>query len=254
MTLCGDDYLLVPALKRTGPAASDGKEVVADEKKASKSPLDRGMVTRLMATSIKRAKTVKAVLVLDLGAVTGSANTALTTVIPCDLTGCGDYSSWLQLFDEVRVNSVKLVATIGGTATATAALSTLVHGTISFDPCDATAVSGVTQNLKATHHVGPFLIGNVTGTTIGTNQFCSTLATTSQKGYVELGPIKLVPQLPKNSAGTMGPSPVGSDWVPTTDAAIVAAYFKFYCEAPGASLAWRHRSYVFFDVEFLMRG
>jgi hypothetical protein len=255
VTLCGDEYLLVPKPKLARSVAADDVKSVVPKEMSSLTKANVASVGRLFATTLKRGARTKATLVLDLGAVTGTAATALTTSIPCDLTGCGDYSSWLNLFDEVRVNAVKLKTIVGGKGSATVSVDPIsAVGSVSFDPCDATAPSSVQANIKATHHLGPFTIGNSVGTTIGTNVYSQTVANTSNRGYMELGPISLVPQLPKNSAGTMGPSPVGSDWVPTTNGAIVAAYFKFYCEAPAANLAWAHRSFVFFDVEFRMRG
>jgi hypothetical protein len=255
LVLCGDEYFLVskPKLAR-GDAADDVKSVVP-RGVSSLAKANEGSANRLFAASMTRGKRVKATLVQDLSEVIGTAATALTTSIPCDLTQCGDYSSWLNLFDEVRVNSVKLKTLVGGLGSATVATSpTKAVGSIAFDPTDATAVTTVIANLKAEHHLGPFTIGSVTGTTIGTNVYSQTRLACGREAYMELGPIRLVPQLPKNSGGTQGVAAVGSDWVPTTNGSIVAAYFKFYCEAPSSNLAWVHRSFLFFDVEFRMRG
>lgn len=258
MTIAGQDYVLVPKSvdKDLGGRTSDVKEVIASPEKALlATPAKSPGISRMFQTAWKRGRLYKTTLVLDHGLTTGTAATALATVLSADLTSATGFSSFLNLFDEVRVQAVKLLTIPGITATGAGVIDgNSAVGSVAFDPTDSTAVSSIAANLTASHHLGPFQMGQPNGVSLTTGQFAAVLQNVSPKGYMELGPVPLVNQLPLNTGGIQGLQPLGSDWVPVRDAAIITSYWKFYMETPTANIAWNHRSFTIFSAEFRMRG
>jgi len=207
-----------------------------------------------IARTVFGMKPVKARLVYDFGVTTSAANTALNTALPCDLAAAYNIASWINLFDEVRVRRVRLTAAVGlGGSGGTG--GGLGSGLIScaWDPTDPTVVTSTQENFEATRHA-MVVAESSTPSTLATGTVVSAIVASRPNGLLELDSGLLVPQIQGNSGGTVNPSPVGGDWIPTTSAAIVVGYFKYYIPAAGANTVSFHRSLLAFECEFRMRG
>jgi len=207
-----------------------------------------------LARTVFGMKPVKARLVYDFSLVTSSANTALTTVLPCDLAAANNVQSWINLFDEVRVRQVHLTAAVGaGGSGGSGAGGGSYFVTCAWDPTDSTAVASTAENFEATRHA-LCIGGSSTPSTLPTGSVCSAIVASRPNGLFELSSGRLVEQIMGNSAGTVNPSPIGGDWIPCTSAAIVVGYFKYYIPAAGSNQVTFHRSLIAFECEFRMRG
>jgi len=194
-------------------------------------------------------------LIQEFAASNGANNTAYVVVFPADIALASDISSWLNLFDEMRMDALEMRSVpYLGSSGGTTAVSPLIW-TAAFDPDQAAAVSSNAANLKATRHIGPSPIGISNGVSLATGQYTLCAFPVTSNGHVVLHSGKLEREvLPGSSGGVLAPNPVRGAWVPTTTASAVGGYFKWYGEAIGTNAYMGTRTYIVFTAEFRIRG
>jgi len=226
-----------------------------DSKGEVKVSVARGISSdREYARTMLGTRPIKAQLVQEFAVNNNTVNTAYQLVLPADVTLAGDIASWLNLFDEMRMMSLELLAMPFVFSQSATTPIPMVPMTIAFDPDQSTAVSSNQANIKATKHLGPMFTGVPNGVTASTNQNAATYLQVSEKGHLSLksGPLPHS-VLPISSGGVLAPNPVQGAWVPTNTASAVGGYFKYYAPAV-SSISWSSYNFIIFDVEFRMRG
>lgn len=207
------------------------------------------------AKTLLGSRPIQAILVQDIGLVTGVANTTYTTIISPDLISCASMTNWISLFDEVRVNYVELLCMPSFTTALASSVIPVIPWSIAFDPDTTVAAASTAENLESTHHIGPLQSGNPTGITSGLNQYFSTLQQTTEVGHLKLSSGRLMRSaLPGNSGGVQAINPVQGNWVPTTTTSAIPGYFKPYVPALGANVVFGAYLWARFHCEFRMRG
>jgi len=200
-------------------------------------------------------KPIKTVLVQEFAASSGTINTAYAVVFPADICLCGDISSWLNLFDEMRCDGTEMRAIpYVGSSSTSQPVQPLVF-TAAFDPDQAAAVTSNQANLKSTRHIGPIATGLANGVSMGAGQYVSCIIPTTHCGYISLhsGPL-MRSVLPGSSGGVLQPNPVQGAWVPTTTSSAVVGYYKWYCELIGPQQYFGTRTWIMYQMEFRVRG
>lgn len=210
--------------------------------------------TKEFARTLLGNRPVFTKLIQDVGVTTGAAGGALASAIPADLTLTTGYSSWFNLFDEVRVHDVKSRFIMAFGSAATPDIATTMWAS-NFDPTQSAAPGSIASVLTASRTLGPMPMHGFTGSNVAITNVCTGLLPVSTQGHWALASGRLTQSiLPVNSGGVMGPSPVSGDWVSTSDATIVVGYFKYYGEALGGTSVWTMRSFHEFNCEFRFRG
>jgi hypothetical protein len=200
---------------------------------------------------------IRTKLVQAIATATVAANTAMAVSIPADMALTGNFSSFVNLFDEVRCHDVKCQALVGmGSNNTTVALGINILFAMQYDPIDATAPGSILATLTASRHTQAYTQYANTGFSFATGNYCASIPAVKKDSWLHLSSGKLVvDQLPVNSGGVISPSPIGGNWCGTTSAALVVGWFKLYGEDPQTNdLSWMYRVYNTFDVEFRFRG
>jgi len=236
--------------------SADASYTLVDDSKAgvAVATLPRAVGDREYSRALLGVKPIKARLVQQFTTSSVSASTALTTVYPIDITLASDISSWINLFDEMRMDNFEFIFFVymqwSGSVT-----TPLTPVTCAFDPTDATAVTGHVANIKAARCFGPALpiLSNGVSGTAGV--LMGGPLQTVPRGHYSLGSGPLMRTvLPGSSGGVLAPNPVQGAWVPATTASAIGGYYKFYGSNPGASLAWATQAWCIMHCEFRMRG
>jgi len=214
-------------------------------------------VSRDYARTLIGVKPYRVNATQEFTASTGTANAAYTTAYPADYTLSYQYTSMLNLFDEVRCIEFEARFIAVSASTTGGPNQTLPNAvySVAFDPDDGTASSGNDENLSSSRHVGPIPVCFNTGTTISATQMLSSGISVMPSGHISLKSGKLVSSvLPTSSGGVLSPNPVQGAWVPTTTASAVAGYVKFYAPALGANMTLSTKVFIIYTLEFRMRG
>jgi len=237
MTLCGDDYLLVPALKREGGSASDVKDVVPnDERKVPSNPARIVRMPRMKNRS-KDPFFTEAVLRIT---ATSSANTALavaTSLVPSAADG---WSSFAVLFDAARVSAIKVDSTLRDSASPTVTICDWACG---FDP--GTGSSGVPTSvsdvLSDSFHFGPI--------TNSVSQSVAATQTQTRTGFHKWSAIT-----EKNFESGLTADLVGGNWFPVVPGgSAIVGYIRTYADAIGGTGTTTVVHYVRLQLEFRYR-
>jgi hypothetical protein len=180
-------------------------------------------------------------------------------VFPADLTLSGEFASFANLFDEVRMDRCELLTSmILQTSTAQSTPFQQNAWAISCDPDDPTAEPSVGNVMIASYHAGPWtLVSNATNANLGiaTGSASSSTVAVNDSGFRKIQSPQLPRgRLPLNSSGTTGASPVGGDWVPVTSGAIVGCWFKFYIEPAGPNIIATVKPFIRYQVQWRFRG
>jgi len=212
---------------------------------------------REYARTLLGTKPIKARLIQEISFSGGSANTVFNSVFPADIALAGDISSWVNLFDEMRMDSLEFLCIPLITSTSAGASVNLGiwPWTVGFDPTEVAAVSSNAANLKATKCLGPLQTGFPNGNQISPSGTMAILQDVTERGHLSLksGPL-MRSVLPGDSGGVLSPNPVQGAWVPTTTASAVGGYYKFYVPPLGASVAFGAYVWFIINCEFRMRG
>jgi len=210
---------------------------------------------RSFARAMVGSQPVRTVVVQEFARSSVSANSALNTVYPIDLALGSDIASWLNLFDEMRMDSLHAMFVVTLAYGASTSNPAYLPMSASFDPSQNTAITGHAANLKADHFIGPFLPLISNGVSAANTQYMAGPVNTTSRGHYALssGPL-MRNTLPISSGGVLLPTPVQGAWVPTTTGTAVGGYFKLYAEAPGASLTWGSQLWCRINCEFRVRG
>lgn len=247
-TICDEskDYVTVDAKQPAVPKTVQTKAVITSR------PSDREYARTMLGM-----RPVKTQLVQEFSFTSGSSNTVFNTVFPADLALAGDISSWLNLFDEMRMESLEaLLLPLTTSASVGSSLNAGIWPwTVAFDPDTVGAVSSNSANVKASKHLGPLPSGFPNGTQFTPSGTCAVLQAVTMQGHLRLpsGPL-MKAVLPGSSGGVLAPNPVQGAWVPTTTASAVGGYYKFYVPPLGPSIMFGVYVWIIMNVEFRMRG
>lgn len=194
-------------------------------------------------------------LIQDYAVVNGAAGSALATTMTADVTQSSGFSSWLNLFDEMRCLSVKArwlvyqsAPTITGNSNGNALWA------VNFDPDQSGNPGSIAAVLTAARTSGPASGYTMTGGSLPTPQYANISQNVVPKGHYEMESGKLNPMLPPNSGGAINVGPVGGSWISTSTTAATVGYYKFYGEAITANIAWGIRFFLEYTMEFRFRG
>jgi hypothetical protein len=210
---------------------------------------------REFARTMLGTKPYRTNLVQDFAPANGTVNTAYTQVYPVDIALASDIASWLNLFDDMRMDAIEMRAIpYTGSNAAAQPVSPLVW-TAAFDPEQSGAVSSNAANLKSTRHIGPCPTGISNGVSQGAGQYSLCVFPVSPRGHVSLHSGPLAREvLPISSGGVLSPNPVRGAWVPTNTASAVGGYFKWYAEVLGTQQFFGTRCSFIITAEFRIRG
>jgi len=235
-------------------SAPDAK---GDVKVAVASPSAGLLGDREYARTMLGMKPIRAQLVQEFSFSAGSANTVYSNVFPADLALAGDISSWINLFDEMRMTSIEglFLPLLTSTSAGASVNIGIWPFTIGFDPDESPAVTSNSANIKSTKHLGPIPTAFSNGTQASPSGTIAIIQSMTERGHLRLssGPL-MKSVLPPSSGGVLSPNPVQGAWVPTTTASAVGGYWKFYVPPLGASIAFGTYAWFIFDCEFRMRG
>jgi len=261
-----DDSKTVLAHRIVAAAAKEAKssfvsisapDAKGDVKTVVASPSVGLLGDREYARTMLGMKPIRAQLVQEFSFTAGSANTVFNTVFPADIALAIGISSWINLFDEMRMTSIEgLFLPLLTSTSAGASVNTGIWPwTIGFDPDESPAVSSSGANIQSTRHLGPLPSAFPNGTQASPSGTIAVIQAMTEKGHLRLasGPL-MKSVLPPSSGGVLAPNPVQGAWVPTTTSSAVGGYWKFYVPPLGPSIAFGTYAWFVFDVEFRMRG
>jgi hypothetical protein len=245
------EYIVVKTEPET-PKQDDKKE----GKAVMKDSISR--VMGMMRGKNGKVTTIRTRLVDPIG-VTGTANTAYTTVLALTSGNWLEFSSFAALFDEYRVTHFELYWRVVGTATAGAGVSVQASAIWMFDPTSNTVLTGVGQGMESDQNTGPHVVmdsccrdpaasGSVGG--INQNQTSSPIVQVSKNGFWQKK--FKVPSGTQLNPGTSGLI-VNGAWTSTQDATVVHGYLKPYIEAMGTNIIPNVYGFIVATVEFRSR-
>lgn len=165
-----------------------------------------------------------------------------------------EFASFAAIFDEARVDSIKIrvfPSWFNGMTAAGPNVGTV--GVWAFDPTDLTALTSIEKGMAHTKSAGPVTISNDANVAVATSSGGNVVAQVSQGGLmIESGPLARGVTTTNNS-GTLSTAPVQGNWFPTVSTGATIAWVKQYVEALGANVQMVVRYAVWFHMEFRMR-
>lgn len=236
MTLCGDDYLLVPALKREGVSASDVKDVVPKDKFVSVSPARMMRIPRMKNRS-KDPFITEAVLRVTATSGTNSALAVATSLVPSAADG---WSSFAVLFDAARVSAIKVDSTLRDSTSPTVTISDWACG---FDPGTGSAgvPTSVSDVLSDSFHFGPV--------TNSVSQSVAATQTQTRTGFHKWSAVT-----EKNFESGLTADLVGGNWFPVVPGgSAIVGYIRSYADPIGGTGTTTVVHYVRLQLEFRYR-
>lgn len=227
--------------------------VVADEKgQLSTAGAEKGMA-REYARTLLGSKPFRVIVVQEIANVSVGNNTAMAVSSPMNFVSATEYSSWAALFDEVRCLSYKVRQQISVSMGSTPTVGACWAGAIS--PAINTAPSTLVQTLGFTRFVGPIPAYGNTAWPGASTPVSSSVQPVSNHGLPELSSGALARGvLPNNSGGTLTVNPVQGDWVPTGTNSAHAGYHLLFGDAPGTTVSWNYRLWIWYNLEFRSRS
>jgi hypothetical protein len=240
------------ALSREQPVI----KVSTDEKGKPTTTVERPVgAERDMARQALGNKPVRAVLCQSISATSGSANTVYAPVLPADITLTNNWTSWVSLFDEVRIDRCCAYVNAYFTASGTTTVRADNVWTMSCDPDDVAAETSIQNAMIAPYHTGPHTFGNFITLAPASAGIWPAKGTSGDGGLVSLRSPKLPrSSLPPNSGGVQSVNPVRGDWTSCVSASIVGCYYKLFFEAAGANVTAGQRTFITYEAEFRFRG
>jgi hypothetical protein len=240
MTLCGDDYMLVPKPKVASEKALSDVKDNADQKSSSVSLVSNPslILSKLLRRGMKMGKAGKSLrttLWYGVGATSG-ANTALSGATAVTLSSGVDYSEIALVFNECKVHSVEAHVRAHCSGAATTLTSSWAHG---FTRGSVPTVTGGTPDIMVMDGAkGPYPLNQSLVSTPG----CYT-----DTGY-SVSRIQLQPLIDS----TVTPDVIGSSWAPTSQPGTVVLWNANF-DAIGAGLTVTYSAFFKLDAEFRSR-
>jgi len=237
ITLCGDDYLLVPSLKREGGPASDVKDVVpADEKRSSVSVyVSKPRPTRVAGRKVRRGQSFTARFdVCEDFSASGTGGVPYNTVHTLQPASAVGWSAASGPYDSARCVGITFYSRVGTNTDP----SNNLHAAFAYDPGNSSSYSSVAGILTASESSGPLTVSNY-------------INRSSPMSCNESGFLKWSARPQKIIESGLTADLVGSNWFPVTATNAIVGYLKPYVEA-GAQTPLLS-SFVVYHMEFSYR-
>jgi len=198
-------------------------------------------------------KPYRTIMIVENTLQNSGAGAQQAPVFNADPTSSNDWSNFAGLFDDARTVEAKCIATL---ATNAGYITTIGSWGFCWDPAENGVLSTMRNLLSYTRHAGPIPYNGVAASSGLSTTFSIQPAPVTNHGYVELTSGRIpANELPVVSSGVLTPSPIGSNWIPTTTTSAVAGYFKFIAESAGLTTPITSiKMYQYLTVEFRFRG
>jgi len=181
---------------------------------------------------------------------TSAANTAIAAALNLAPVNANDYSSYVTLYDEIKVHNITVEGTFTYSVPSTVANARTII-TWAYDPMDPTAPTSNVDQLSCSQHAGPWVV---------TSPFAPA-ATNS-----------LMPSMPFEVSNTRGgfhrhkfvvphgiarsvafPAVISGEWAAMVDSLDYWGFLKTYAEAGGTAGVVAYRYFIHYDVSMRSR-
>jgi hypothetical protein len=198
------DNKSLPRTLASGGSVSIGTELKSSNLSAIGSRI-RGKLRPLTTTIVYRSTT------------NGTASTFYAPVIPVEPASAAEFSSLITLYDECKVNGIKVAYSVEGNA----ALSTGTKSVVAYAPTDAVALASVVAGCEYQQH-------KLTSAASSSNTVAPLSVTSS--GLWEFTPTLLKGASARSSATATN---FEGEWSATSDTADTYGYLKWAIDAVG---------------------